>query len=254
MLNRMMTQKEQFALLFVGLAIVLGALVLLMVNRVPAPEGVVTPVTPEAVAAPAQAAAPAPAESEPARLPVDAVMTEPEPPRDIAVAAMGAVAEEGLYRVDADMRVGDLIEKAGGLTEDADISDINLGAPLIDGTTLTVPRKPAERNGVISNRAANTPVYNPPQYTRSYAAMHPPEETTPARQKVTAPTPEGTKLNLNTATQAELETLPGIGPALAQRIMEYRAATPFTGVDQLDGVPGIGPKRLEQLRPHVTVD
>lgn len=63
------------------------------------------------------------------------------------------------------------------------------------------------------------------------------------------------RINLNTATQAELELLPGIGPAMAKRIMEYRASHGnFKTIDQLDNVKGIGPRTLTKLRPLVSVD
>ena len=256
MLNRMLTQKEQFALLFVGAAAVFGGLALFFVRDEkpdPTPMQAVDAASPgivETLPAPRQPAE-IPAEPEVAPAPLGALT-----PSEIAVAVMGAVNRGGLFRVEPDMRVGELIDKAGGATENADLSDINLGAKLIDGTTLTVPTLPVpdEPGNRLSN--LHTPVYtpNPPQYTRSYAAMHPVmTETAPATPNAPAPGNPGDLIDLNTAPQAELETLPGIGPAFAQRIISYRAQTPFTSVEQLDEVPGIGPKRLAELRPLVTV-
>ena len=82
---------------------------------------------------------------------------------------------------------------------------------------------------------------------------------TPAPEPETAPIavspPTQHLVNLNSATQAELELLPGIGPAMAKRILEYRAAHgKFSSIDQLDGVKGIGAKTMAKLRPLVSVD
>lgn len=75
----------------------------------------------------------------------------------------------------------------------------------------------------------------------------------PARPKPVAAA--ATRLNVNTATQAQLELLPGVGPALAQRIIADREKNgPYTAIDQLDRVKGIGPKTIEKLRPHLRVD
>jgi len=139
----------------------------------------------------------------------------------------GAVQRPGVYVVRPGARVIDAVTAAGGLRPEADTRAINLAAPLEDGARVWIPRR------------GETPPAAP---------------TRPARGAVSPQTPAA-RLNLNTATAAELEALPGIGPALAQRIVEYREQHgPFTTVEDLLAVSGIGPAKLEQLRPYITVE
>lgn len=259
MLNRMLTQKEQFAILFLGAAALFGGLSLWYSKQNPVPpepaagfadlENVVSEPAPPVT----RATTPQGTEAE---LPPVAFVPPPPPP-DIAVAVMGAIVNEGLFRVPPDTRVGEIIDKAGGITEDADLSDINLGAKLIDGTTLTIPALPVLNSDPrkLTNRAEVWYTPNPPQYTRTYAALNPVVADPKPAESMPVPNVSSSGLiNLNTASQAELESLPGIGPAYAQRIIDFRVQAPFTSVEQLDDVPGIGPKRLAELRPLVTVE
>jgi competence protein ComEA len=198
----------------------------------------------------------------------------PEPPAEIAVAVRGGVQRQGLFRLPPDSRVADLIMKAGGATTEADLSEINLAARLMDGTTLTVPvgARLTNEDGRISGRGGqHHAASNPAAYLAGTAT---PEATgpTPGRSasmkqaqstgpETGAPTVKskgasanGGMINLNTATQAELESLPGIGKVLAGSIIAQREAQPFTSVDELDNVPGIGAKKLEAVRNLVTVE
>lgn len=146
----------------------------------------------------------------------------------VYVHVFGAVAEPGLYVLRQGARVVDAIAAAGGLLDDADQSAVNLARPIGDGEQLHVPvigeSTPAEGAG---------------------------EEG--AGQGAGGPAGDG-RVNLNTATEADLDTLPRIGPAMAQRIIEWRDANGrFTSVEDLLAVPGIGDKMLETLRELVTV-
>jgi competence protein ComEA len=190
----------------------------------------------------------------------------------------GGVQRQGLFRLPPDSRVADLIMKAGGATAEADLSEINLAAKLMDGTTLTVPvgARLVNEDGRISGRGGqHHAAANPSVYLAGTAA---PEATEPtpgrsvsaaARQAVPAEAADtavsaaksksgtaagGGLVNLNTATQAELESLPGIGAVLAGRIVEQRQAQPFTSVEELDNISGIGTKKLEAVRNLVTVE
>jgi len=134
------------------------------------------------------------------------------------VHVVGAVRRPGLFRVTEGSRIADALARAGGPTRKADLTAVNLAAPLADGQQVIVPvRLPAG--------------FAPP------AGMAAP----------------GAKVSLGTATIEQLDELPGIGPVTAQKIVDWRTAHgPFRSVEELDDVPGIGPARFEQLRELVT--
>ncbi|NQX27861.1 helix-hairpin-helix domain-containing protein [Microbacteriaceae bacterium VKM Ac-2854] len=139
------------------------------------------------------------------------------------VHVLGAVATAGLFVLHPGDRVVDAIAAAGGFTAEADRGGVNLARPLTDGEQIVVPRV-----GEVPVAAA-------------------PAGGAPAASGVGA-------VSLNGATAAELEELPRIGPAMAQRIVEYREQNgPFTSIDQLLEVSGIGEKTLEAFRDQVTL-
>jgi competence protein ComEA len=145
------------------------------------------------------------------------------------VHVVGAVRRPGVYEVRAGARARDAIELAGGPTGRADLQGVNLAAKVSDAQQVVVPRRAAQ-GGVTAGPAA--------------AAGSP----------ATASAPAGAPLNLNTATAEQLDTLDGVGPATAQKILEFRASSGgFRSVDDLARVPGIGPKRLAALRERVRV-
>ena len=142
----------------------------------------------------------------------------------------------GVVTLGEGSRVNDAIGAAGGVSPDADTQQLNLARVLTDGEQIRVPRigevlpDPAPQPG-----AAVTP------------------GTGTALGKPGAGSASGT-VNINTASASDLEKLPGIGPALAQRIVEYRDSHgPFASVDALTDVPGIGKAKLEALREQATV-
>ncbi len=231
MLSRLMTRREQFILGFFGLAIIAGAGGLFWSKRAsssPLPL-VVDPAVPPARAVPDTIPAAAPAAA---------------PQREIAVSVQGAVAAPGVYRFDEDSRIQDLIAAAGGF-RGADTSDINLAARLIDGTTLTVPKRMDTSSELQDGIVLEPAPINPAAYTISGQG---------ALASAATPASGGTGLiDINRATQAELETLPGIGPKLAQQIIQYRTGQPFADVSEMMEVPGIGPQRFEAIRELITV-
>lgn len=137
---------------------------------------------------------------------------------DVVVYVSGAVASPGVLTLPATSRVIDAITAAGGATPEADLESINLARILIDGEQIRV--------GVVGE---SPPVASAGTGTDAQACVR-----------------------LATATETELQTLPGIGPALATRIISYRATHPrLSSVDELDDVPGIGPSLIEKIRPGV---
>jgi competence protein ComEA len=152
----------------------------------------------------------------------------------------GAVTGPGVQRLRSGDRIVDAVSAAGGATADADLARVNLAAPLADGQQVYIP-KVGEQPPVPLTPAA------PPLGATGGAG------TTAGATTAGAPTP-GQPVDLNTATAEVLDTLPGVGPATATAILSYRDTNgPFTSVDQLLDVRGIGDAKLEQLRDLVTV-
>jgi competence protein ComEA len=131
----------------------------------------------------------------------------------LVVDVAGAVRRPGLYHLGAGTRIADAVAAAGGATARADVTLVNLAAPLADGEQVLVPLR-----GAAATSAGGAP-------------------------SPTAP------LDLNTASSEQLDALPGIGPTTAQKIIDYRQAHgPFRSVDDLEAVPGIGPSKVAQLK------
>ncbi|MXZ54079.1 MAG: hypothetical protein F4Z34_12930 [Acidimicrobiaceae bacterium] len=165
-------------------------------------------------------------------IPIPAPLSVPDPAR-IVVDVVGAVARPGLHELPAASRIADAVEAAGGLTADADRMRLNLAEPLSDGSRLWVP--------AVGEGAG-------PEVVPLTAG------TSDAGRVGAGGGRAGARLNVNTAEAVALEELPGIGPALAGAIVEHRRRSgPFATVDELVEVSGIGPTKLEQIRPLATV-
>jgi competence protein ComEA len=143
-----------------------------------------------------------------------------EPRPRLVVHVVGAVRRPGLYRLADGARTADALRRAGGATRRADLSLVNLAAPVSDGTQIVVPKRAPHVEGVGAPPADESAAAGP--------------------------------VHLNTATAEQLDELPGVGPVTAQKIVDYREQHgAFTSVEDLDAIPGIGPARLEQLRELV---
>ena len=134
----------------------------------------------------------------------------------LVVDVAGAVRRPGLVRLPKGARVSDAIARAGGLTAHAERDSVNLAAPVSDGQQVLVPARGSPGSGTPGGPAGG-------------AASGP--------------------VSLSSATSEQLDTLPGIGPVTAQKIVDYRAQHgSFTSVDGLDAIPGIGPARIAELQ------
>ncbi|GBC94756.1 ComE operon protein 1 [bacterium HR16] len=156
--------------------------------------------------------------------------TPPAESGEIVVHVAGAVKKPGVVRIPRGSRVDDAVKAAGGFSSRADPDSVNLAQPLEDGVQVYVPRKGESvqvegRVGAVRQGAASEHEQPPPG-----------------------------KINVNTASAEQLESLPGVGPATARAIIDYRRQNGgFHSVDELLEVRGIGPKKLEQIRPYVVV-
>ena len=172
----------------------------------------------------------------------------------VRVHVAGAVNNPGVYTLPAQGRAVDAIAAASGAAADADLDRVNLAGALSDGVQIYVPHRgetaaPAQiqPNGGTANAGQGNAANGASQ---GGAQPQPARTLTPAGSAQKGSTP----VNINTATAEELQTLPRIGPAMAQRIIAWREAHGgFRSVDELDAVPGIGPSMLENLRPLVMV-
>ena len=136
----------------------------------------------------------------------------------VVVHIVGEVAAPGVYTLPRSSRVIDALESAGGPTAEADLQGVNLARPLVDGEQIVIPGPGAQPGPVAAGGATGEPDC----------------------------------IDLNTATAAQLEELDGVGPSLAQRIIDYREqAGGFASVEQLDAVSGIGASTLDKIRPGV---
>jgi competence protein ComEA len=165
------------------------------------------------------------------------------PGRLLVVDVVGHVAHPGVVAVPDGSRVVDVLAAAGGALPGADVQRLNLARQVADGEQVFVP-KPGETPPILIGGVSGPA-------TGSGASVGGAGGGGGGSGGGTA---SNTPVDLNTATLAALDTLPGVGPVLAQRILDWRAQHGrFTSVDELGEVSGIGDKLLEQIRPKVTV-
>ncbi len=142
---------------------------------------------------------------------------------EIFVYISGAVHKPGVFKAPSNARVFDIVAMAGGLTVEADVAKTNLAQSVKDGMHIHVVDKP-----LISNDNTMT--------------------AGSGKAKI------GNKVNINHANKSELDTLPGVGPALAERIIEYRQTNgSFRDIDELKSIPGIGSSKYEKIKEKISI-
>lgn len=156
--------------------------------------------------------------------------------KKIMVYITGEVKNPGIYELEENSRIKDAIEKAGGLKETADITDINLATILQDEDKITIPSKEEKNQNNVQSKTIEKS-----------------QNTTSISTNATGKN-QNTKVNINTATQTELETLPGIGPSIASKIVSYRKENgKFKSIEEIKKVSGIGESKYANIKELIKV-
>jgi competence protein ComEA len=154
------------------------------------------------------------------------------PSGETVVHVSGAVKAPGVYHLPSGSRGEDALRKAGGSLQDADLDAVNLARKLEDGEKLHIPRREAETNTPAPSNAKPSYASSPSHTSKPHASV-----------------------NINTATAAALEGLPGVGPALAQRIVAFRQQSGgFRRSEDLLQVSGIGPKKFSKMKAYLSIE
>ena len=149
----------------------------------------------------------------------------------IIVYVCGAVKENKIVKLKENSRVNDAIEAVGGLASNADLTTINLAYILEDGEKIYIPKK-----GELITENSSSSSYSQNSYTTSSSSL------------------KNTKININKASQTELETIPGIGPSLALKIINYREEHgKFVSIESIKEVSGIGDSKYNQIKDFITI-
>ena len=141
----------------------------------------------------------------------------------IYVHITGEIKKPGVYKMKADTRMDDLVKEAGGLTNEADIDQINLSEKLVDEERIIVPSKSEESEEGKNNFAGST-------------------------------MPKQKKININTADLTELKSLPGVGDKTAQKIIDYRGQKKFKKIEDIMNIEGIGENKFKNIKDFISVN
>ena len=150
--------------------------------------------------------------------------------KKIVVHITGEIENEGIIEIEKDSRIADVIDEAGGITSEADLSKVNLAYTVKDGQKIYIPNVNDKKN-------------------EEYITEDAGEEVIVEGEQITD------KVNINTAKQTELETLSGIGPSTALKIINYRQENgDFKTIEDIKNVPGIGDSKFENIKESICVE
>jgi len=173
----------------------------------------------------------------------EAEIKEEEISEKIIVHIDGEVNNPGVYELQKEARIDDAIEVAGGLTASADLNEVNLAYKISDGVKISIPRKDEVKvikKSSVVNKTKKVVSSTTIGVTKS--------------EEVSSSSGESGKVNLNTATISQLDTLTGIGPATAQKIIDYRAQKGgFNSLDELKSVKGIGEAKFNKIKDSIEI-
>jgi competence protein ComEA len=176
----------------------------------------------------------------------------PPPPKLIKVDISGEVQKPGVYELAEGRRVEDLIKLAGGLKPTADQSGINLALKLKDELKIVVPHKVSTEKMSVQpvTLVPEGPIDNGPGLGGSFGRHGTAKNITKSTKKQ----PPSSPISINSASEVELSAIPGIGPAMAKRIVDFRVANGgFSTIEDLAKVKGMGGKTLDRVRQWVTL-
>ena len=168
-----------------------------------------------------------------------------EKSKKIIVHISGAVKQEGVVELEENSRIADAIDKVGGLKENAETREINLAYKLEDGMKIYIPTKEEMKN---KESQENEYVYGGTKENSSQVSNL--QENSESKETI-----RNKKVNINKASQEELDSLPGIGPSTADKILEYRKQNGnFKSIEDIKEVSGIGESKFEKIRDMITVN
>ena len=167
----------------------------------------------------------------------------------IIVHVSGAVNKEGIVELEENSRISDAINKAEGLKENADTKNINLAFKLEDGMKIYIPTEEETIEKNEQNQNENI-IDQTSKYVTSSSGVVQEEQTNEKNEQN-----KNEKININTATQTELETLPGIGPSTSLKIVNYREENgKFKSIEEIKEVSGIGDAKYENIKELICVE
>ena len=169
----------------------------------------------------------------------------------IVIYIIGEVKQEGVYELDEDSRISDAIEKAGGTKENADLSQINLAYKIEDGMRIYIPQKGelVQDKEKIEDKTQEVVTGKSTDITTSIQVNANSNSSTNKNSKTNIE-----KININKATQTELETLPGVGPSTAEKIIAYRKQNGnFKNIEDIMNVNGIGESKYNKIKDLISV-